>query len=524
MDQARASDKDNVFGNIWSDNIGWISLNSCENPLDVNTCGQYDYGVNIDDKSTMEVSGTAWSDNVGWISFNPSEWGSGSTNCPPGTGGSCSTFKNKWGSGGWARAVNGIGGNGGYDGWISLDGSGYGATFDITKNVSASMPIEYQNDYVYTISTSDNGHWWGSEAIGWIDLNHASSYQPKDGGAFLLDLSTETLDLTAPSINKNTVVAGDTVDIDWETTGITPTSCTGTVLDDQGNPLTPTRTDWETTFNTGVKTKGTITGIEVPFDDNNKNDTNTQFILSCTNGVKTVDSSIWIKSIPMTVFMKNGGGSCVSGSTALLDWDTNDTTADCQIDGDPAPGGSGPYTIKSFTGTPPSQASDPDFSANKGNGSTKYTLSCTNNTSGVYQNPLTVKTSGTVAVNQCVTDFKLSYAPSCEPFVVNGTGYDATVEFTINPQFGFNNDVDFSDGGGIGTWSFSPSQSTFGSLGFSKVSATLSLTGAEYDAIKWNLPFTRDVLLDALGFSQKVEPIEFCESGTKKTRPKYIPF
>src|SRR3990167_7631618 len=53
-----------LYGNAWSDNIGWISFNNC---LNEDNCSGIDYSVEVD--SNGDMSGAAWSDNIGWIKF-----------------------------------------------------------------------------------------------------------------------------------------------------------------------------------------------------------------------------------------------------------------------------------------------------------------------------------------------------------------------------------------------------------------------------------------------------------------------
>jgi hypothetical protein len=529
--QAQASVKENVFGSAWSENIGWVSFNNCPNPSTSTGCTTYDYGVSVD-KSTLEVKGHAWSDNLGWISFNPgSDW---NNECPPGVSKPCTNFKNKWGKGGWARVVsvsteealvkaqNRTSNAGGYDGWISLGGTNFSASFDTTKNVASSMPSAYQGKYVYTIDSSDNGYWWGSEVMGWIDLKPTSSYDPSNGGVFLLDLSTETLDLT-PNPSSGTVLAGDKIDIHWEVKGFIPTTCTGTMFDSSNNPISG-RADWNKTFNTSSNTSGDIIGIEVPYDSSNANPVATKFTLSCADSVKTVDNSVTITAEVLDVFMRDYfGGACVSGPASTFDWSTNDTTPSCQIDATPASGGSSAYTIP-ISGTPPTY--DLDFRKNYGNGATKYSFSCQNGINNKYQSPVKATTTGSVSIKQCIADYSITYDPSCQPFVLNSVLgiYEATAELSATSMHGFAEDITLSDGGGIGSWTFNP-KGPFTSPYNSKIDATLSMSQVEYDSIDWKKPFTRDILADAIGFYQRTQPIKFCELGGKTgVKPKYKPF
>ncbi len=518
----KAGADDNVFGSAWSNNVGWITFNSCTNPTPNyigTSCGSVDYGVHFD-KTTLEVKGHAWSDNVGWISFNPSDWGG---TCSP-SGASCSGFKNKWQSGGWARVVSAKSGTntGGFDGWISLGGSNYEAPFDTSTEISASMPADYVDNDIYTIKTSANGFWWGSEVVGWIDLKRTSSYDPADGGIFLVDLSTDTLELTS-SATDNTVVAGDLVDnIHWKATGFVPTECIGTMFDSKGKPIL--NDDWNDTFTYSTVTEGDIGPIEVPYDfPNNAKKIATKFTLLCKNTVKSAAQTITIYAEPLNVFLK-ATNMCASGGTAKLEWYADGNTNQfCEIEATPASGGSGPYTV-AVTGTSPGTADDTDFGTNQGSGPTSYVLSCVNGT-GTYQDPIPAKTTSTVKVKECTSDYTVGYSPNCQPFTLVGTSYEATVELSVTPQSGFTDDVTVSDGGGLGSWTFSTSDKfTYTSPNFSKVDATLTLSKLEYSSINWSLAFTRDALFDAVGLSTKTESIKFCESGTKLVKPKYVPF
>jgi hypothetical protein len=147
-------------GYAWSENIGWISLN-CKSgsATGSSVCATSDYKVVINDNQT--VTGYAWSENIGWIKFG------GLSSFPVGGG---TTNSNASVTGlypnlvftGWARACAGtLGGDcsnmnsdinsGGWDGWISLNGTGY--------SVSASASGMNSNSYA-----------WGGEVVGWIDM------------------------------------------------------------------------------------------------------------------------------------------------------------------------------------------------------------------------------------------------------------------------------------------------------------------------------------------------------------------
>lgn len=58
-----------LTGYIWSENIGWISLNCANN----NSCATSNYKVA--NNSEGDLSGYAWGENIGWINFAPSNGG-----------------------------------------------------------------------------------------------------------------------------------------------------------------------------------------------------------------------------------------------------------------------------------------------------------------------------------------------------------------------------------------------------------------------------------------------------------------
>lgn len=161
------STTDNLFGWAWSGyddgsgnkiGVGWISFNCVNDP----GCTK-DYGVRVDETNRFPggiglMSGYAWSPNIGWISFNQSDL----TGCPNGT---CVAQMN-WTSGGtggtlsgWARALSGISGSGGWDGWISLSGSTYGLTLN-SGGTFGTAPLS---------GSTDHYAWGGNTNVGWID-------------------------------------------------------------------------------------------------------------------------------------------------------------------------------------------------------------------------------------------------------------------------------------------------------------------------------------------------------------------
>ena len=120
-----------ITGWAWSDTVGWISLSGTG------------YGLSIASNGT--VSGYAWSDNIGWISANSSDV----AGCPSGT---CTPKISAGALTGWLKALSADGN--GWDGWISLSGSGYGPTL---------------------ANGAFTGYSWGSDVVGWVDWSLARS-------------------------------------------------------------------------------------------------------------------------------------------------------------------------------------------------------------------------------------------------------------------------------------------------------------------------------------------------------------
>ncbi|MFA5318509.1 MAG: PKD domain-containing protein [Patescibacteria group bacterium] len=160
----------NVFGWVWSDNVGWISFNCvqsfcsdnrtliCNGDSDcVGDC-EFDtvdcdatsnYGVNYN-SATGNLSGYAWGDNIGWINFD-------SAGPFPESPNHSVQYSSVTGDvTGWARIVNKID-EGAGEGWIKFDG--------------------WNNDV--TVSNNQFYGWaWnkdsGETGVGWISFNCAN--------------------------------------------------------------------------------------------------------------------------------------------------------------------------------------------------------------------------------------------------------------------------------------------------------------------------------------------------------------
>lgn len=169
----------NMRGYAWSSTIGWVSF-SCNNDA---SCVSSDYGVNFD-PSNSTLSGYAWSSSVGWVQFG------GLSGFPSGSGTFAENAKISGGSlRGWAKAISAE--DAGWDGWISLKGTGYG----ITQSGTALA-----------------GYAWGSSVVGWLGFDTASTtgFGP---GVTITGVVPPSVALDArvggSSVNGSTSVAGN---------------------------------------------------------------------------------------------------------------------------------------------------------------------------------------------------------------------------------------------------------------------------------------------------------------------------
>lgn len=173
-----------MTGWAWSDTIGWIDLN-CSND---NSCGTSSYGLTIGSDST--ISGYAWSDNVGWVSANASDL----TGCPTAP---CSARMSGSAMAGWLKVLSSSDSqSGGWDGFISLSGSGYGPTL---------------------ASNAFSGYSWGDVNVGWVNW----------------DLARTTY---SPCVSQNICSSNDVVD---SCTGATVQSCTSGTICSAGACVVP---------------------------------------------------------------------------------------------------------------------------------------------------------------------------------------------------------------------------------------------------------------------------------------------
>lgn len=203
----------NITGWMYSENIGWISLN-CLNDHDPNTPGiqtsKYNYGVDINWTTGQNVgflSGWAWSPNVGWISFDRVVTGNPPM-APYNSNEPYIALIDKLAQSGesvkgWARAVSGCKNNywdgtkctsasagdnsGGWDGWINLSAP----TISGPKLVSSEFN---KNDCTL------NGWSWGDEVVGWLALNCDQTNYSSYGGSNTCSTSSFAFTITPADI------------------------------------------------------------------------------------------------------------------------------------------------------------------------------------------------------------------------------------------------------------------------------------------------------------------------------------
>ena len=321
----------NIFGNAWSDNIGWISFNNCTKP-DANTCAGYTYGANY---VGSVWSGYAWSDTIGWISFNSADW----TECPP--QGSCSSYTsynnstaNTWV---WGRALNGIGsldtetGGNYYDGWIAIYGNdGNGNSFGpivSSAYTASSGPLNgfYVKDINYSSVSggriAGSGYAWGGAVIGWIDLAIDKFGNTTELYAFVPKLMLVATPQTVSSGNTSTTLSWSSPD------GTTYSSCVGLGGGSDWNNTT------QSAITSGNPTRSK-TNVSVPTDP-------TVFKITCTTSTgvtATAETSVAIQypvSFESIKITANPSVVNANGKTTLSWFSPTKTTftGSCTADG-----------------------------------------------------------------------------------------------------------------------------------------------------------------------------------------------
>lgn len=180
--QAKATAADYVMGWLWSDSIGWLSLNDTNaGACPSGGCGTY--GVTVD-TATREVKGFGWSDKVGWVCFGATCQAHadclGSQPSGPAT-----AYVNS-GSGmlevhGWAKVCNQ-----GPKGWISLNCIDPGACGTYSYKVfynTATKTFNGQPAGTHPIPNTASLAWNGNSdgtGFGYIDFQYATLNTPPE--------------------------------------------------------------------------------------------------------------------------------------------------------------------------------------------------------------------------------------------------------------------------------------------------------------------------------------------------------
>ncbi|MEK7552388.1 MAG: hypothetical protein AAB534_03150 [Patescibacteria group bacterium] len=221
-----------LYGQAWSDNIGWVSFNNCPTEGSEN-CGAVDYSVKVNNKTGL-MSGSAWSDNIGWIKFD------GLSGFPSTDQGSNALIKfNGSEEGkveGWVRACAGTASGNcssmtsrtdGWDGWISLSNK----TNYPSPQFSGTGGVTYDEEIKKLVGSA-----WGSDVVGWINFYNVSFGPPEDED-FDYDLSNTSPDYELEIEQGNT----GNISVDRELlAGMTQESITLSVVSGAGSPVTIT--------------------------------------------------------------------------------------------------------------------------------------------------------------------------------------------------------------------------------------------------------------------------------------------
>ncbi len=396
---ASAGTGDNITGHIWSSNVGWVSLNNCD---ELGSCGPVSYGISFLPVAPGTGSGYAWSPNVGWITFND-------TGCPanvPGcVGGTRIDWEHTDGVGfhqmkGWPRAcsvyVSGCSGAlkdasilGGWDGYLALsdevatDGIDWGAV-----DVRSDNTIQ---DWM-----------WGSDVFGWMKF-----YAKINSGFFV------TLTASSPTISP-----GQSSNLTWNSNGV---SCTGT------------------NFSTGSAKPRTGTVTVSPT-------VTTDYTVTCSDSIgntKTATARVTVVS-SSAVNNFTSSSSCLPPGNRVpaFSWSTTDLsqcTIKMQSSGNTAsqsvlPSGNN-VTLNSSMGIPASSAS------------ANYTLECAANGSGAVL-PNLVSSVPPVSVSICATSYGISVTPM-DPRLVDAANDPVTglprkkqqFRISVSPSGGFTGTV-----------------------------------------------------------------------------------
>lgn len=182
--EARSQANSEVLGGYaWSETIGWVALSGS--------------GHTVVREANGYLAGYAWSENIGWISANPAD----TAVCGP----QQARIQNNSASG-WLRAIaGGAAQSGGWDGCISLSGTGYGVTLAPNPSFSTNFA-------------------WGGEVVGWLSFDIEPLTPPAPPPSFSETPLPLDISLTA---EPGRVQKGKTATIRWSSQNAESCTVTG---------------------------------------------------------------------------------------------------------------------------------------------------------------------------------------------------------------------------------------------------------------------------------------------------------
>ncbi|MBP6857930.1 MAG: hypothetical protein KBC11_01925 [Candidatus Pacebacteria bacterium] len=352
-----------VTGWLWSDTVGWVSLNCSNN----STCGTVSYSVMQSTDGSW--TGYGWNDNIGWLDFN--------TGCPAGTAGTCGAQMISNSLKGWARFTSA---SEGWDGWVS-----FSSTNDHDRNTAGVQ----QAPYSYGATRSgDNvfGYAWGSEIVGWLSFENV--VVPNNTGP--------TGTLLANSCNIASGAANCNSTVDWTTADLTASSTS--ITRNTGAPSSFTPSPLASGSQSTVLSYGATTfylyhnSIELAQSTANA---------TCDSGLAWNGSTCETSTKGPTVTLNASPMSIFSGGSATLSWISSNVTS-CTASGG------------SWTGPKPVTSSYPHDSTGTLTSTTTFTLSCTGPFgNAVDQKTVTVLTAGPgITVDLIATPEKIASGES----------------------------------------------------------------------------------------------------------------
>jgi hypothetical protein len=142
--------------------IGWISGNN----INSGAGGNVSYGLNIpaEDDPNQKVTGNVWAENIGWISFDESITGTGYPTVGGGDDHPHAPQREVDNITGWARimSIPQAGANaGGWKGWVRLH----------SNDVAPPVPYGLKVSSLDGKKDSGDAAWAWSEEFGWIDFS-----------------------------------------------------------------------------------------------------------------------------------------------------------------------------------------------------------------------------------------------------------------------------------------------------------------------------------------------------------------